>query len=80
VNAFLVFFAIGALGLALLTASCAAVAVRRARARSDELVAAAVRDLAAGVEGIVRDLADAFETAQTAGRADDARTIAADGA
>ena len=63
-----VFLVIGALGLALLTASCAAVAVRRARATADDRVAEAVQKLAGGMQEMMRDLADAFETAQPSGR------------
>ena len=65
-----VFLAIGALGLALLTAASAAVAVWRARTTADDRVAEAVQKLAAGMQETMRDLADAVETAQTAGRAE----------
>ena len=65
-----VFLAIGALGLALLAAACAAVAVRRARAAADACVAEAIRALADGMQEMVRDLADAFERAQAAGQAE----------
>ena len=65
-----VLLAIGALGLALLTACFAAVAVRRARATADDRVAEAVLNLAAGMEEMVRDLAAAFETTRQGGRAE----------
>jgi len=63
------FLAIGALGLALLTAAGAAVAVWRARTTADDRVAEAVQKLAAGMQETMRDLVHAVETAQTS-RAD----------
>ena len=57
----IVYFAIGAIGLAFLTALAAAVAVRRARASTDERVAEAVKTLAAGMQETMRDLAGALE-------------------
>ena len=65
-----VYLTIGALGLAFLIAVAAAVAVWRARSSADERVAEAVHTLAAGMQETMRDLADAVETAQTAGRAE----------
>ena len=56
----IVYFAIGAIGLAFLTALAAAVAVRRARASTDERVAEAVKTLAAGMQETMRDLAGAL--------------------
>jgi diguanylate cyclase (GGDEF)-like protein len=64
----IVYFAIGALGLALLTALWAAVAVRRARASTDERVAEAVQTLAAGMQQTMRELAGAFEGSAPAAR------------
>jgi diguanylate cyclase (GGDEF)-like protein len=66
----IVYFAIGALCLALLTALGAAVAVWRARTTADERVADAVRTLAAGMQETMRDLAGAFEGSEPAARAD----------
>jgi diguanylate cyclase (GGDEF)-like protein len=63
-----VYFAIGALCLALLTAVTAAVAVWRARATADDRVAEAVKSLAAGMQETMRDLAGALEATKTAGR------------
>ena len=63
-----VYLAIGALGLALLTAVAAAVAVWRARATADDRVAEAVQSLAAGMQETMRDLAGALEATKTAGR------------
>jgi diguanylate cyclase (GGDEF)-like protein len=59
-----------ALGVALLTAAGAAVAIWRARASADARVAAAVASLAAGMQETMRDLADAVETAQNGGHAE----------
>jgi diguanylate cyclase (GGDEF)-like protein len=59
-----------ALGVALLTAIGAAVAVWRVRNASDKRVADAVAKLAAGMHDTMRDLADAVETAHAAGMAD----------
>jgi diguanylate cyclase (GGDEF)-like protein len=64
----IVYFAIGALCLAFLTAVAAAVAVRRARAVTDERVAEAVQTLAAGMQETMRDLAGAIESGLPAGR------------
>jgi diguanylate cyclase (GGDEF)-like protein len=66
----IVYFAIGALGLALLTAVAAAVAVRHARATTDERVAEAVKTLATGMQETMRELAGAFEGTAPAPRAD----------
>ena len=63
-----VYFAIGALCLAFLTALAAAVAVWRARATADDRVAEAVKSLAAGMQETMRDLADALEANEPAGR------------
>ncbi len=68
--AVIVYFAIGAIGLACLTALAAAVAVRRARASTDERVAEAVKTLAAGMQETMRDLAGALEGGLPASRAD----------
>jgi diguanylate cyclase (GGDEF)-like protein len=68
--AVIVYFAIGAIGLAFLTALAAAVAVRRARASTDERVAEAVKTLAAGMQETMRDLAGALEGGLPASRAD----------
>jgi diguanylate cyclase (GGDEF)-like protein len=68
--AVIVYFAIGAICLAFLTAIAAAVAVRRARAASDERVAEAVQTLAAGMQETMRDLAEALEGGARAPRAD----------
>jgi diguanylate cyclase (GGDEF)-like protein len=65
-----VYLAIGGLGLAFLTAVAAAVAVWRARATADDRVAEAVQKLAAGMQQTMRELTDAVEIAQTAGRAE----------
>jgi diguanylate cyclase (GGDEF)-like protein len=59
-----------AFGVALLAAAGAAVAVWRARASADARVAAAVANLAAGMQETMRDLADAVETAQNGGQAE----------
>ena len=59
-----------ALGVALLTAAGAAVAVWRARASADARVAEAVANLAAGMQETMRDLADAVETAQSGGHSE----------
>ncbi|MFL5952558.1 MAG: diguanylate cyclase domain-containing protein [Gaiellaceae bacterium] len=59
-----------ALGLALLTAAAAAVALWRVREASDQRVAEAVQKLAAGMQETMRDLAEAVETAQTTARTD----------
>jgi diguanylate cyclase (GGDEF)-like protein len=59
-----------ALGVALLTAFGAVVAVWRVRNASDKRVAEAVAKLAAGMHDTMRDLADAVETAQSAGSDD----------
>jgi diguanylate cyclase (GGDEF)-like protein len=56
-----VYFAIGAVCLALLTAVTAAVAVWRARATADARVADAVQSLAVGMQETMRDLAGALE-------------------
>ena len=69
-TAVIVYFAIGALCLAFLTAVAAAVAVWRARSTADARVAEAVQTLAAGMEETMRDLAGAFESSEPAGRAD----------
>jgi diguanylate cyclase (GGDEF)-like protein len=66
----IVYFAIGALCLAFLTAVAAAVAVWRARSTADARVAEAVQTLAAGMEETMRDLAGPFESSEPAGRAD----------
>jgi diguanylate cyclase (GGDEF)-like protein len=66
----IVYFAIGALCLAFLTAIAAAVAVRRARAATDERVAEAVQSLAAGMQETMRELAGAFEGNAPAPRGD----------
>jgi diguanylate cyclase (GGDEF)-like protein len=68
--AVIVYFAIGALGLAFVTALAAAVAVRRARASTDERVAEAVRTLAAGMQETMRDLAGALENGLPENRVD----------
>lgn len=59
-----------AVGVALLTAAGAAVAVWRVRASADAQVADAVARMAAGMHETMRDLAGAVETAQNASRAD----------
>ena len=59
-----------AVGVALLTAAGAAVAVWRVRASADAQVADAVARMAAGMHETMRDLADAVDTAQNASRAD----------
>ena len=59
-----------AVGVALLTAAGAAVAVWRVRASADAQVADAVARLAAGMHETMRDLANAVENAQTASQAD----------
>jgi diguanylate cyclase (GGDEF)-like protein len=66
----IVYFAIGAICLAFLTAVAAAVAVRRARAATDERVAEAVQTLAAGMQETMRDLAGALEVGARAPRGD----------
>jgi diguanylate cyclase (GGDEF)-like protein len=66
----IVYFAIGAICLAFLTAVAAAVAVRRARAATDERVAEAVQTLAAGMQETMRDLAGALEGGARAPRVD----------
>jgi diguanylate cyclase (GGDEF)-like protein len=66
----IVYFAIGALCLAFLTALAAAVAVWHARSTADVRVAEAVQRLAAGMEETMRDLAGAFESSEPAGRGD----------
>jgi diguanylate cyclase (GGDEF)-like protein len=58
-----------ALGVAILTAAVATVAVWRVRNSADQRVADAVQQLAAGMQETIRDLAQAVETAQSA-RAD----------
>jgi diguanylate cyclase (GGDEF)-like protein len=68
--AVIVYFAIGAICLAFLTAVAAAVAVRRARAATDERVAEAVQTLAAGMQETMRDLAGALEGGARAPRVD----------
>jgi diguanylate cyclase (GGDEF)-like protein len=59
-----------AVGVALLTAAGAAVAIWRVRASADAQVAEAVARVAAGMHETMRELAEAVETAQTAGRPD----------
>ncbi|MFZ1879309.1 MAG: diguanylate cyclase [Gaiellaceae bacterium] len=66
----IVYFAIGAICLAFLTAVAAAVAVRRARAATDERVAEAVQTLAAGMQETMRDLAGALEAGSRVPRTD----------
>ena len=66
----IVYFAIGAIGLAFVIALAAAVAVRRARESTDERVAEAVKTLAAGMQETMRDLAGALEGGLPASRAD----------
>ena len=61
---------IGALGVALLTAVAAVIAVWRVRESADQRVADAVQQLAAGMQETMRDLAEAVDSAQTASRAD----------
>ena len=55
-----------ALGVAVLAAVSAAVALWRVRAAADARVAEAVAKLAAGMHETMRDIAEAVETAQTA--------------
>ena len=57
---------IAALGIALLTAAGAAVAVWRVRDQADQRVARAVAQMAGGMHEAMRDLANAVETAQAA--------------
>lgn len=61
---------IGALGIAILAAIGAAVAVWRVRASADERVAEAVASLAAGMHETMRELTGAVEAAHAAVRAD----------
>jgi len=61
---------ISALGLALIAAAGAAVAVWRVRGSADDRVAEAVARVAAGMHETMRDLAAAVDNAQTAARAD----------
>ncbi len=68
--AVIVYFAIGAICLAFLTAVAAAVAVRRARAATDERVAEAVQTLAAGMQETMRDLAGALDAGSRVPRPD----------
>ena len=59
-----------ALGVALLTAAGAAVAIWRVRDRADRRVAEAVATLAAGMHETMRELADAVEAAQASAHAE----------